>query len=465
MATTYDVRVWAVKPYERAGGRKTYGVRWVVGGHECSRTFATFPLADGFRSALMTAARQGHPFDVATGLPPSLTEHSAGVTWHEHVLSFVDMKWQRAAPRSRQSIADALASVTAALLPTGRGRPDPRVLRASLYGWAFNPPRRNAGPPETDDLAAAAKWAERNSPLLTALNERAVARRVLDSLTVRMDGQPAAANTIARRRAVLYNTLEYAVELDRLPANPLDRVKWKAPKVAELVDVRTVVNHDQARALLAAVGQQSGSGPALVAFFACMYYAAIRPAEAAELRVSDIVWPASYEDSGDLRLNASNPTTALSWTDNGRRGPRQLKHRARTEVRVVPCPPPLVQLLSRHLAEHGTAADGRLFRGERGGPISDSVYGRVWGRARVGALTASEAASPLADRPYSLRHAAVSTWLNAGVDPAQVAEWAGHSVHVLLRVYAKCVSGRDATARERVVRHLAGSDSGKPEPA
>ena len=137
MATTYDVRVWAVKPYERAGGRKTYGVRWVVGGHECSRTFATFPLADGFRSALMTAARQGHPFDVATGLPPSLTEHSAGVTWHEHVLSFVDMKWQRAAPRSRQSIADALASVPAP--PQRRPARDRRPGRRREVGRAQFP--------------------------------------------------------------------------------------------------------------------------------------------------------------------------------------------------------------------------------------------------------------------------------------------------------------------------------------
>jgi len=167
---------------------------------------------------------------------------------------------------------------------------------------------------------------------------------------------------------------------------------------------------------------------------------------------------AAGEGSGELRLNSSNPTTALAWTDNGRREPRQLKHRGRKEVRVVPCPPDLVQLLRRHLAEHGTAPDGRLFRGERGGPISDSVYGRIWDRARAAALTPAEAASPLADRPYSLRHAAVSTWLNAGVDPALIAEWAGHSVHVLLRVYAKCVSGREAAARERVARHLARED-------
>jgi hypothetical protein len=65
-----------------------------------------------------------------------------------------------------------------------------------------------------------------------------------------------------------------------------------------------------------------------------------------------------------------------------------------------------------------------------------------------------EAASPLAARPYDLRHATVSTWLNAGVPPTQVAEWAGHSVHVLLRVYAKCIVGQDEAARLRIAAVL-----------
>jgi hypothetical protein len=44
--------------------------------------------------------------------------------------------------------------------------------------------------------------------------------------------------------------------------------------------------------------------------------------------------------------------------------------------------------------------------------------------ARPAALTPDEAASQLARRPYDLRHAAVSTWLNAGVPATQVAAWA-----------------------------------------
>jgi integrase len=54
------------------------------------------------------------------------------------------------------------------------------------------------------------------------------------------------------------------------------------------------------------------------------------------------------------------------------------------------------------------------------------------------AFTPEAIDSLLAKKPYDLRHAAVSTWLNATNDPVRVAEWAGHSVAVLLRVYAKC---------------------------
>jgi hypothetical protein len=49
-----------------------------------------------------------------------------------------------------------------------------------------------------------------------------------------------------------------------------------------------------------------------------------------------------------------------------------------------------------------------------------------------------------------LRHAAVSTWLNAGVAPPQVAEWAGHSVAILLRIYTKCISGQQDEAMRRI---------------
>jgi integrase len=140
----------------------------------------------------------------------------------------------------------------------------------------------------------------------------------------------------------------------------------------------------------------------------------------------------------------------LKRYDGSHRERRQLKHRARGDSRIVPTHPELTSLLRAHLAQFGTAPDGRLFSGVRGGELPTITYRRAWIKARQMVLTAAEQASPLARRPYDLRHACLSTWLNGGVYPTQVAEWAGHGVDVLLRIYAKCVVGQDELAKRRI---------------
>jgi hypothetical protein len=44
----------------------------------------------------------------------------------------------------------------------------------------------------------------------------------------------------------------------------------------------------------------------------------------------------------------------------------------------------------------------------------------------------------------------VSLWLNSGVPATEVAERAGHSVKVLLQVYAKCIVGQYDRANQRI---------------
>jgi integrase len=449
MTTSYDVRVWSVKTYDRKSG-KTYGVRWSVAGKPFHRTYRTRALADSARADLLTATRHGVAFDLEAGLPVTMLPTDAGPTWYAHACAFVDSKWPGLAPKSRKSVAEALATITPAILPTGRGRPDDRALRDLLYGWSFNSARRTAGPPPKH-LAEVAKWVSAHSLPLSTLDDAGQVRRVLDSLTTTSKGQPASANTIKRFRATFRSAIGYGMEMGHLTSNPLARVKWKPPKVADAVDPRTVVNHDQARALLDAVGQQGEIGQHLVAFFACMYYAAMRPAEVIDL-TRDPAWPT--EGWGELRLDGSNPNSGSAWTDTGKRTRRQLKHRAMRDVRPVPCPPQLTKILNEHIRRYKVAPGGRMFSGARGGPVPDHAYGRVWQAARVKALTAEEVPSPLAAVPYHLRHAAVSTWLNAGVDATQVADWAGHSLNVLLKVYAKCITGRGDLHRRRIADML-----------
>ena len=87
--------------------------------------------------------REGEAFNVATGLPVSMTtqgqeQEEREVSWYEFACSYVDIEWPEVAPNSRRAIADALASATPALLTTRRGAPNPAHLRKALYGWAFN---------------------------------------------------------------------------------------------------------------------------------------------------------------------------------------------------------------------------------------------------------------------------------------------------------------------------------------
>ncbi|KES05431.1 hypothetical protein BU52_19510 [Streptomyces toyocaensis] len=48
------------------------------------------------------------------------------------------------------------------------------------------------------------------------------------------------------------------------------------------------------------------------------------------------------------------------------------------------------------------------------------------------------------------RSSYLSTWLNAGADPTEVAKRAGNSVEVLLIRYAKCPDGRQGVADRRI---------------
>ncbi|HET9255800.1 MAG TPA: hypothetical protein VFO16_11420 [Pseudonocardiaceae bacterium] len=54
----------------------------------------------------------------------------------------------------------------------------------------------------------------------------------------------------------------------------------------------------------------------------------------------------------------------------------------------------------------------------------------------------------------------MSTWLNVDVPATQVAEWVGHSVEMLLKVYAKCLDGHDEIARCRVQEALSHRSAG-----
>jgi len=451
MPFSHDVQFWKLARLAKNGRRKrVYGVRWVVAGRSFSKWFEYDAQADNYRSTLITAARRGEGFDTHAGLAESLTRQQQAVIWLDLACRYVDLKWPHIAAKSRTSIADSLATVTPVLVTTTRGMPDATTLRAALYGWAFHTANRSAGKLGGDQAAALA-WARSHSLKVTALDEpdrrSILIRRALDALALTLDGQPAAATTIARKRAVFYGVLNYAVELDILPANPIGKVTWKAPEVAEEIDRRVVASPAQVRQLLAAI---TTIRPDLAAFFGCLYYGAMRPGEAVALRQADCV-DLPESGWGMLLLTGNAPRAGSAWTDSGNaHDERHLKHRAKKITRPVPIPAELVTLLGAHLHAYGTTADGRLFYGRRGAMLSESVYGRIWQQARRNALTQAQVTSPLAARPYDLRHSGITLSLNAGVPAPEVARRAGHSVAVLLRVYAGCIDGHEQLWNHRI---------------
>ncbi|WP_432178864.1 tyrosine-type recombinase/integrase [Streptomyces sp. NBC_00063] len=445
-----DVKVWSVR--KRDTKTPSYGVRWYVAGNVFSDTFRTKALADHYRSKLMRAMREGEEFDSESGLPASLEEGKASLTWYSFALRYLAMKWPHSAPNTRDAINESLTSVTLALLDERAGRPSDAALRRALRNWAFLLP----GPDSRDvpdDVLNVLHWVAKASRPLADLADAAVARQVLDSLKLKLDGTAAAAETVRRKRRTLVNAANYAVDLGELQENPITAVRWQKPKVSNQVDPRVVANPEQARNLLTAVsyigGYRRARGRRLVGLFACMYFGGFRPAEAVGLAEADLVLPDA--GWGSALLHRTRPSVGRQWTDTGEtHDDRGLKNRPTEDVRRVPIPPQLIVVLREHLDTFGTATDGRLFFSEKGAVVPSSTYYRVWQEARFLALPTEVAASPLASRPYDLRHSALSTWLNAGVDPTEVAERAGNSVEVLLTRYAKCLDGRHEVANRRI---------------
>jgi integrase len=406
-------------------------------------------LAEELGAALVRAVRQ-----VADDAPSTAgTGHgSVTISWYAFALDYLAMRWPQIAAKTRNETNAALCAITQAMLRDVRGRPNDELLRRALRDWAFVLPRPelHTAPP---DVRLALRWVEKASRPLTDLMDAAVMRAVLQVLQLKQDGTLAAAETQRHKRMTLVNAVRYAIEQGMLRSDPIANINWRIAKTVKQIDPRVVANPAQARSLLCAVSYvgsyRRARGRRLVGLFAGMYYAGLRPEEAVAVTLPDCVLPA--EGWGRVILHITRPQAGKKWTDTGQlHDERGLKGRPPGDTRPVPLSPGLVAMWRESIHAFGTASDGRLFFNERGGILASSTYDRVWREARELALPSDLVDTPLAARPYDLRHSALSTWLNAGVDPTEVAERAGNSVEVLMTKYAKCLYGRAAIANQRI---------------
>jgi integrase len=334
--------------------------------------------------------RRGEGFDSETGLPESelraahAKEKAAqedakpDPSWWDFSREYMAARWRGTAAKTREGLADSLATVGLAMMGDGEGAPS--LVDARLaFRWTVVPAHRDEVPPPALETACA--WLSDRSLPLSALLQLKVLRDVQYRLLYKLDDSPAAGETYKRRRRGFNTAMEYAIGAGYLEENPLAGVRRTKSPGSDKVDPRVLVNAVQGAQLLKAVSYvgsvHRNRGRRLVAFFACLLYAAMRPAEAVGLREEDCHLPEA--GWGTLTLRETRPISGKKWTDSGQRhDKRGLKAREADTDRPVPIPPLLVAMLRAHLKEFGTAKDGRLFPNERGDVLGTSSYWRVW---------------------------------------------------------------------------------------
>ncbi|MCZ7457979.1 site-specific integrase [Streptomyces sp. WMMC940] len=364
-------------------------------------------LAGEFGAELVRAIRVGLAEVSNSGQGARGPSH---MSWYSFATEYARAHWPGRAAKTRDEVSDALTAVTMAMLGDLPGRPNGHLLRRALRHWAFVTLRPGQGEMSVQDRLVL-QWVAKASRPLVDLHDPVLARDVLESLRRKLDGSEAAVETMRRKRKVLVHALHYAVE-----RGELGRCTTRA----------------------------------------------LRPEEAVAVALPDCRLPRT--GWGRLILHRTRPQAGKRWTDTGEfHDERGLKNRPPGETRVVPLPPHLVAMWREHVATFGTADDGRLFFTEQGRVVSYSTYHRVWRESRDLALSPALTSTPLAKRPYDLRHSALSTWLCAGADPAEVAQRAGNSVEVLLSRYAKCLYDRQSINNQRI-EGLLSSYGQPPEP-
>ncbi|WP_420033709.1 tyrosine-type recombinase/integrase [Streptomyces sp. cg28] len=449
METTYKVKVWKTAVY-RGAKVTTYTVRWTLDGEEFRAPFGTSALADGFRSSLVTAARQGEAFNRESGLPVSHETGASAVNWYDFAVQFADAQWHRTAGNSRKNTAKALTAATVAFLRTRPSTFRPVDVRTALREYAFNTRRREGAPPE---VASILKWVERNTLSMATWEDPVKVDDVLRAVDTLLNGKRAAASSIKRNRRILNVAMEHAIKHKILRTNPLPKGRGATPKTSNAVDRRSLIHPQRMARILARIRRRTRGGRRLHAYFSTLYYTGPRPEEAVAMYVDDVTLPPEDgEDQWcDILFHTAQPEVGKNWTDDGQiHEERGLKGRAEDDTRLVPGPPALTRILREHIKAEGLTPGDRLFQGEFGGILAGSVTRRAWSTARKAELTEREYESPMGRRIYDIRHTRLTKWLNDGIPPAQVAYWAGNSVPVLLAFYAGCIEGQLPDLKRRM---------------
>ncbi|CAN5301709.1 hypothetical protein BH23ACT9_BH23ACT9_25000 [soil metagenome] len=154
-------------------------------------------------------------------------------------------------------------------------------------------------------------------------------------------------------------------------------------------------------------------------------------------------------------MRATHSSLPERYFTSGETRRRPLKGRGEKAVRTLPLPPPVAEALERHPTAHADRRSSTLlFASSAGRPLHLSNFHRdVWKPVRQ-ELFAGDV--PLRRvRLHDLRHAAITTWLNAGVPLKTAQAWSGHkTLSVLLHTYLGVMRGDQDLALQRLVAAL-----------
>ncbi|MCP4960331.1 MAG: tyrosine-type recombinase/integrase [Actinomycetia bacterium] len=254
----------------------------------------------------------------------------------------------------------------------------------------------------------------------------------LTAATTRQDGKRTSPDVTKRRYSGVKSVLRAAVGRELIDANPIDKVVWSAPRKSSAVNIATLPSVADVVEIVEEMAADESYGH-YAAFFATVGFAGLRPSEVARLRVDDLDLP--VDGWGEAHLSGALTSPGPLYTiDGGAMEEKSLKQRSEDETRAVPLPPVLVKWLRWHVERFKNPTGDRVFINQLGNDLSKDNWGKPWRDQRARRWPAGHKLART--RPYDLRHTAATMMLRAGVSPAEAALRLGHSVDMLMKIYA-----------------------------
>jgi len=408
--------------------------------------------ADAFADRLVEHFAAGCLFDAEARrfIEPAATK--AGPSFLDVVTEHFRRRWPTWSPARRQDSQRELARAcihlvrgeAPALTAAERAAAD-EYLRRVVLTVVEEPDRR-------DGDAAWERWFARWSLPFQEVADHHLSTFLEEVRTVALDGtrRVLAPTSIARTRAVVRAVFTAARKRRVIDWDPWEAVEWSIATEDEQIDPDLVPDQAQVLDLAEACG---AADPRYTCFVLVQGICGLRPGEARNLRRRDF----------DLDSAPALVTVRGSYSDvperffsEGESRDRPLKGRGAKARRTIPIPAALTQRFRTHLAEFVPARpDALAFSTPTGRRIHLSNFHRdVWHPARCRAF---EEGSPLRRlRRHDLRHAAITSWLNAGVTLKTAQRWSGHrTASVLLNTYLGVMRDDLGTSVERTEAALA----------